>query len=152
VPVSKPAAIHGNKDQVHITKLAGFKDGVTLHLVALVLKRGLMARYLPHVINFELKHSEVTCILVVPDRQVANGETGTFPYSRRQMFYVISKVDWYEVTSENIAGFEPDPNASYRLLNRTGEQQRNSAQSQDGLAEVLIASVRAGNNTTMNDR
>jgi ATP-dependent RNA helicase RhlE len=56
----------------------------------------------------------------------ANGEAISLFSPDETVFYVISS-NRYEITNENIAGFEPDPNASTAPIKQGQVEQRTSA-------------------------
>ena len=129
----KAAAIHGNKGQGARTKaLAGFKDGSLTALVATdIAARGLDIPLLPHVINFELPNIPEDYVHRIgrTGRAGANGEAiSLFSPDETVFLRDIEKLIGMKLPTENIAGFEPDPNASTAPIKQgQGRQQRNSA-------------------------
>jgi ATP-dependent RNA helicase RhlE len=128
----KAAAIHGNKGQGARTKaLAGFKDGSLTALVATdIAARGLDIPLLPHVINFELPNIPEDYVHRIgrTGRAGANGEAiSLFSPDETVFLRDIEKLIGIKLPKENIAGFEPDPNASTEPIKQgQGRQQRNS--------------------------
>ena len=113
----KAAAIHGNKGQGARTKaLAGFKDGSLTALVATdIAARGLDIPLLPHVINFELPNIPEDYVHRIgrTGRAGASGEAiSLFSPDETVFLRDIEKLVGLKLPKENIAGFEPDPNAS----------------------------------------
>lgn len=113
----KAAAIHGNKGQGARTKaLAGFKDGMLTALVATdIAARGLDIPLLPHVVNFELPNIPEDYVHRIgrTGRAGANGEAiSLFSPDETVFLRDIEKLIGMKLPTENIAGFEPDPNAS----------------------------------------
>jgi ATP-dependent RNA helicase RhlE len=129
----KAAAIHGNKGQGARTKaLAGFKDGSLTALVATdIAARGLDIPLLPHVVNFELPNIPEDYVHRIgrTGRAGANGEAiSLFSPDETVFLRDIEKLIGMKLPTENIAGFEPDPNASTAPIKQgQGRQQRNSA-------------------------
>ena len=129
----KAAAIHGNKGQGARTKaLAGFKDGSLTALVATdIAARGLDIPLLPHVINFELPNIPEDYVHRIgrTGRAGANGEAiSLFSPDETVFLRDIEKLIGMKLPTENIVGFEPDPNASTVPIKQgQGRQQRNSA-------------------------
>ncbi|MBX9886726.1 MAG: DEAD/DEAH box helicase [Flavobacteriaceae bacterium] len=129
----KAAAIHGNKGQGARTKaLAGFKDGTLTALVATdIAARGLDIPLLPHVVNFELPNIPEDYVHRIgrTGRAGANGEAiSLFSPDETVFLRDIEKLIGMKLPTENIAGFEPDPNASTAPIKQgQGRQQRNSA-------------------------
>lgn len=128
----KAAAIHGNKGQGARTKaLAGFKDGSLTALVATdIAARGLDIPLLPHVINFELPNIPEDYVHRIgrTGRAGASGEAiSLFSPDETVFLRDIEKLVGLKLPKENIAGFEPDPNASKEPIKQgQGRQQRNS--------------------------
>jgi ATP-dependent RNA helicase RhlE len=94
------------------------------------LLRGLDIPLLPHVVNFELPNIPEDYVHRIgrTGRAGANGEAISLFSPDETVFYVISKANRYEITNENIAGFEPDPNASTAPIKQgQGRPQRTSA-------------------------
>jgi ATP-dependent RNA helicase RhlE len=128
----KAAAIHGNKGQGARTKaLAGFKDRSLTALVATdIAARGLDIPLLPHVINFELPNIPEDYVHRIgrTGRAGASGEAiSLFSPDETVFLRDIEKLVGLKLPKENIAGFEPDPNASTEPIKQgQGRQQRNS--------------------------
>ncbi len=128
----KAAAIHGNKGQGARTKaLAGFKDGSLTALVATdIAARGLDIPLLPHVINFELPNIPEDYVHRIgrTGRAGASGEAiSLFSPDETVFLRDIEKLVGLKLPKENIAGFEPDPNASTEPIKQgQGRVQRNS--------------------------
>ena len=128
----KAAAIHGNKGQGARTKaLAGFKDGSLTALVATdIAARGLDIPLLPHVVNFELPNIPEDYVHRIgrTGRAGASGEAiSLFSPDETVFLRDIEKLVGLKLPKENIAGFEPDPNASKEPIKQgQGRQQRNS--------------------------
>lgn len=128
----KAAAIHGNKGQGARTKaLAGFKNGSVTALVATdIAARGLDIPLLPHVINFELPNIPEDYVHRIgrTGRAGASGEAiSLFSPDETVFLRDIEKLVGLKLPKENIAGFEPDPNASTEPIKQgQGRQQRNS--------------------------
>jgi len=126
------AAIHGNKGQGARTKaLAGFKNGSITALVATdIAARGLDIPLLPHVINFELPNIPEDYVHRIgrTGRAGASGEAiSLFSPDETVFLRDIEKLVGMKLPKENIAGFEPDPNASTEPIKQgQGRQQRNS--------------------------
>jgi ATP-dependent RNA helicase RhlE len=129
----KAAAIHGNKGQGARTKaLAGFKDGTLTALVATdIAARGLDIPLLPHVVNFELPNIPEDYVHRIgrTGRAGANGEAiSLFSPDETVFLRDIEKLIGMKLPTENIAGFEPDPNASTAPIKQgQGRPQRTSA-------------------------
>jgi ATP-dependent RNA helicase RhlE len=129
----KAAAIHGNKGQGARTKaLAGFKDGTLTALVATdIAARGLDIPLLPHVVNFELPNIPEDYVHRIgrTGRAGANGEAiSLFSPDETLFLRDIEKLIGMKLPIENIAGFEPDPNASTAPIKQgQGRPQRTSA-------------------------
>ena len=128
----KAAAIHGNKGQGARTKaLAGFKDGSLTALVATdIAARGLDIPLLPHVVNFELPNIPEDYVHRIgrTGRAGASGEAiSLFSPDETVFLRDIEKLIGLKLPKENIAGFEPDPNASTEPIKQgQGRPQRNS--------------------------
>ncbi|MBP4143106.1 DEAD/DEAH box helicase [Flavobacterium sp. P4023] len=128
----KAAAIHGNKGQGARTKaLAGFKDGSLTALVATdIAARGLDIPLLPHVVNFELPNIPEDYVHRIgrTGRAGASGEAvSLFSPDETVFLRDIEKLIGIRLPMEQIAGFEPDPNASKEPIKQgQGRQQRNS--------------------------
>jgi ATP-dependent RNA helicase RhlE len=126
------AAIHGNKGQGARTKaLAGFKSGSITALVATdIAARGLDIPLLPHVVNFELPNIPEDYVHRIgrTGRAGANGEAiSLFSPDETTFLRDIEKLIGLKITTENIAGFEPDPKASTQPIKQgQGRPQRNS--------------------------
>ncbi|SHG17387.1 ATP-dependent RNA helicase RhlE [Flavobacterium micromati] len=126
------AAIHGNKGQGARTKaLAGFKDGSVTALVATdIAARGLDIPLLPHVINFELPNIPEDYVHRIgrTGRAGASGEAiSLFSPDETVFLRDIEKLIGLKLPKEQIAGFEPDPNASTQPIKQgQGRPQRNS--------------------------
>jgi len=110
----RAAAIHGNKSQGARTRaLAGFKSGDIRVLAATdIAARGLDIDQLPHVINYELPN--------VPEDYVHRiGRTGRAGREGEALSLVcvdedrllkdIQRLIGFEIPSEVVEGFEPDP-------------------------------------------
>ena len=113
----KAAAIHGNKGQGARTKaLSGFKNGSLTALVATdIAARGLDIPLLPHVVNFELPNIPEDYVHRIgrTGRAGASGEAiSLFSPDETVFLRDIEKLVGLKLPKENIAGFEPDPNAS----------------------------------------
>jgi len=128
----RAAAIHGNKGQGARTKaLAGFKNGSLTALVATdIAARGLDIPLLPHVINFELPNIPEDYVHRIgrTGRAGASGEAISLFSPDETIFLCdIEKLVGMKLPKENIAGFEPDPNASTEPIKQgQGRQQRSS--------------------------
>jgi len=128
----KAAAIHGNKGQGARTKaLAGFKNGSLTALVATdIAARGLDIPLLPHVVNFELPNIPEDYVHRIgrTGRAGASGEAiSLFSPDETVFLRDIEKLVGLKLPKENIAGFEPDPNASTEPIKQgQGRVQRNS--------------------------
>lgn len=128
----KAAAIHGNKGQGARTKaLASFKNGSLTALVATdIAARGLDIPLLPHVVNFELPNIPEDYVHRIgrTGRAGASGEAiSLFSPDETVFLRDIEKLVGLKLPKENIAGFEPDPNASTEPIKQgQGRQQRNS--------------------------
>lgn len=128
----KAAAIHGNKGQGARTKaLAGFKDGSLTALVATdIAARGLDIPLLPHVVNFELPNIPEDYVHRIgrTGRAGASGEAvSLFSPDETVFLRDIEKLIGIRLPMEQIAGFEPDSNASKEPIKQgQGRQQRNS--------------------------
>ena len=126
------AAIHGNKGQGARTKaLASFKNGSLTALVATdIAARGLDIPLLPHVVNFELPNIPEDYVHRIgrTGRAGASGEAiSLFSPDETVFLRDIEKVVGLKLPKENIAGFEPDPNASTEPIKQgQGRPQRNS--------------------------
>ena len=127
------AAIHGNKGQGARTRaLAGFKNGSVTALVATdIAARGLDIPLLPHVVNFELPNIPEDYVHRIgrTGRAGASGEAISL-FSPDETIFLrdIEKLIGLKLEKEQIAGFEPDPNASKEPIKQgQGRQQRNSA-------------------------
>ena len=145
----KAAAIHGNKGQGARTKaLAGFKDGSLTALVATdIAARGLDIPLLPHVINFELPNIPEDYVHRIgrTGRAGASGEAiSLFSPDETVFLRDIEKLVGLKLPKENIAGFEPDPNASTEPIKQgQGRQQRFSNPAKSNTAN----SNRSANNS-----
>ena len=157
----KAAAIHGNKGQGARTKaLASFKNGSLTALVATdIAARGLDIPLLPHVVNFELPNIPEDYVHRIgrTGRAGASGEAiSLFSPDETTFLRDIEKLIGTKLTKENIAGFEPAPNASTEPIKQgQGRQQRNSTPK----VKPAITTSRSGNNSfgprrpnTNNDR
>ncbi len=128
----KAAAIHGNKGQGARTKaLASFKNGSLTALVATdIAARGLDIPLLPHVVNFELPNIPEDYVHRIgrTGRAGASGEAiSLFSPDETVFLRDIEKLVGLKLPKENIAGFEPDPNASTEPIKQgQGRVQRNS--------------------------
>ena len=126
------AAIHGNKGQGARTKaLAGFKNGSITALVATdIAARGLDIPLLPHVVNFELPNIPEDYVHRIgrTGRAGASGEAvSLFSPDETVFLRDIEKLIGIKLPTEQITGFEPDPNASKEPIKQgQGRQQRNS--------------------------
>ncbi len=109
------AAIHGNKTQNARTKaLDGFKKGTIRILVATdIAARGLDIPLLPHVVNYELPNIAEDYVHRIgrTGRAGASGEAISL-VSAEEYEYVraIEKLLGHKLESEEIEGFEADPN------------------------------------------
>ena len=145
----KAAAIHGNKGQGARTKaLAGFKDGSLTALVATdIAARGLDIPLLPHVVNFELPNIPEDYVHRIgrTGRAGASGEAiSLFSPDETVFLRDIEKLVGLKLPKENIAGFEPDPNASKEPIKQgQGRQQRFSNPAKSNTAN----SNRSANNS-----
>ena len=145
----KAAAIHGNKGQGARTKaLAGFKDGSLNALVATdIAARGLDIPLLPHVVNFELPNIPEDYVHRIgrTGRAGASGEAiSLFSPDETVFLRDIEKLVGLKLPKENIAGFEPDPNASKEPIKQgQGRQQRFSNPAKSNTAN----SNRSANNS-----
>jgi ATP-dependent RNA helicase RhlE len=145
----KAAAIHGNKGQGARTKaLAGFKDGSLTALVATdIAARGLDIPLLPHVINFELPNIPEDYVHRIgrTGRAGASGEAiSLFSPDETVFLRDIEKLVGLKLPKENIAGFEPDPNASTEPIKQgQGRPQRFSNPAKSNTAN----SNRSANNS-----
>jgi ATP-dependent RNA helicase RhlE len=126
----KAAAIHGNKGQgARTNALAGFKNGSLTALVATdIAARGLDIPLLPHVVNFELPNIPEDYVHRIgrTGRAGASGEAiSLFSPDETVFLRDIEKLVGLKLPKENIAGFEPDPNASTEPIKQgQGRQQR----------------------------
>jgi len=86
---------------------------------------------LPHVVNFELPNIPEDYVHRIgrTGRAGANGEAiSLFSPDETVFLRDIEKLIGMKLPTENIAGFEPDPNASTAPIKQgQGRQQRNSA-------------------------
>jgi ATP-dependent RNA helicase RhlE len=145
----KAAAIHGNKGQGARTKaLAGFKNGSLTALVATdIAARGLDIPLLPHVVNFELPNIPEDYVHRIgrTGRAGASGEAiSLFSPDETVFLRDIEKLVGLKLPKENIAGFEPDPNASTEPIKQgQGRQQRFSNPAKSNTAN----SNRSANNS-----
>jgi ATP-dependent RNA helicase RhlE len=145
----KAAAIHGNKGQGARTKaLAGFKNGTLTALVATdIAARGLDIPLLPHVVNFELPNIPEDYVHRIgrTGRAGANGKAiSLFSPDETTFLRDIEKLIGMKLPKENIAGFEPDPNASTEPIKQgQGRPQRNSTPK----AKPANSASRSGNNS-----
>ena len=109
------AAIHGNKTQNARTKaLDGFKKGTIRILVATdIAARGLDIPLLPHVVNYELPNVAEDYVHRIgrTGRAGASGEAISL-VSAEEYEYVrgIEKLLGEKLDSEEVEGFEADPN------------------------------------------
>ena len=144
----KAAAIHGNKGQGARTKaLASFKNGSLTALVATdIAARGLDIPLLPHVINFELPNIPEDYVHRIgrTGRAGASGEAiSLFSPDETVFLRDIEKLVGMKLPKENIAGFEPDPNASTEPIKQgQGRPQRSS-----NPPKANTVTSRSGNNS-----
>ena len=120
------AAIHGNKSQGARTKaLAGFKDGSVSVMVATdIAARGLDIPLLPHVINFDLPNISEDYVHRIgrTGRAGASGEAISLVSADETSFLLaIEKLIGLRLPVEIVEGFEPDPTASTKPINRQQE-------------------------------
>jgi len=109
-------AIHGNKSQNARTRaLAEFKSGALQALVATdIAARGLDIIELPHVVNFDLPNVPEDYVHRIgrTGRAGATGEALSLLSSdERGLMRDIERVLRRQLPREQMAGFEPDPNA-----------------------------------------
>jgi len=120
------AAIHGNKSQGARTKaLAGFKEGSVSVMVATdIAARGLDIPLLPHVINFDLPNISEDYVHRIgrTGRAGASGEAISLVSADETSFLIaIEKLIGLKLPVEIVEGFEPDPTASTKPINRQQE-------------------------------
>lgn len=120
------AAIHGNKSQGARTKaLAGFKDGTVRVMVATdIAARGLDIPLLPHVVNFDLPNISEDYVHRIgrTGRAGASGEAISLVSADETSFLLaIEKLIGLKLPTDIVEGFEPDPNASTKPINRQQE-------------------------------
>jgi len=145
----KAAAIHGNKSQgARTTALASFKNGSLTALVATdIAARGLDIPLLPHVVNFELPNIPEDYVHRIgrTGRAGASGEAiSLFSPDETVFLRDIEKLVGLKLPKENIAGFEPDPNASTEPIKQgQGRTQRFSNPAKSNSANAN----RTGNNS-----
>ncbi|WP_430408364.1 DEAD/DEAH box helicase [Kordia sp.] len=126
------AAIHGNKTQNARTKaLDGFKKGTIRILVATdIAARGLDIPLLPHVINYELPNVPEDYVHRIgrTGRAGASGEAISL-VSAEEYEYVraIEKLLGEKLPSEEIEGFEADPNYTPPPKQERGQRSRSNA-------------------------
>ena len=123
---STAAAIHGNKSQGARTKaLEGFKKGTVSVMVATdIAARGLDIPLLPHVINFDLPNISEDYVHRIgrTGRAGASGEAISLVSADETSFLLaIEKLVGLKLPVEIVEGFEPDPNASTKPINRQQE-------------------------------
>ncbi len=131
------AAIHGNKSQGARTRaLAGFKAGDIRVLAATdIAARGLDIDQLPHVVNFELPN--------VPEDYVHRiGRTGRAGFEGEAVSLVcvdedrllrdIQKLIGFEIPSQVIEGFEPDPLIKPEPIQKGRGQRQGRGQQRSG--------------------
>lgn len=109
------AAIHGNKTQNARTKaLEGFKKGTIRILVATdIAARGLDIPLLPHVINYELPNVPEDYVHRIgrTGRAGASGEAISLVSAEEYEYvHAIEKLLGQKLESEELKGFEADPN------------------------------------------
>jgi ATP-dependent RNA helicase RhlE len=109
-------AIHGNKSQNARTRaLAEFKSGTLQALVATdIAARGLDIVELPHVVNFDLPNVSEDYVHRIgrTGRAGATGEALSLLSSdERGLMRDIERLIRRQLPREQVAGFEPDPNA-----------------------------------------
>jgi ATP-dependent RNA helicase RhlE len=107
-------AIHGNKSQSARTQaLAKFKSGSLQVLVATdIAARGIDINELPHVVNFELPHVAEDYVHRIgrTGRAGAEGDAVSLVcVDELKLLSGIERLVKHELTSQVIAGFEPDP-------------------------------------------
>lgn len=120
------AAIHGNKSQNARTKaLEEFKNGIIRVLVATdIAARGLDIPLLPHVVNFELPNIPEDYVHRIgrTGRAGASGEAISLVSADETTFLIaIEKLIGLKLPVEIVEGYEPDPNASTKPINRQQE-------------------------------
>ena len=135
----KAAAIHGNKGQGARTKaLAGFKNGSLTALVATdIAARGLDIPLLPHVVNFELPNIPEDYVHRIgrTGRAGASGEAiSLFSPDETVFLRDIEKLVDLKLPKENIAGFEPDPNAVAQPIQLRSQQHQQSRKPRPSIA------------------
>ncbi|OXY83329.1 DEAD/DEAH box helicase [Oceanimonas doudoroffii] len=109
-------AIHGNKSQGARTKaLSEFKNGGIRVLVATdIAARGIDISELPHVVNYELPHVAEDYVHRIgrTGRAGSNGEAlSLVSADEKPLLKAIEKLIKQSADLEQVAGFEPDPNA-----------------------------------------
>ena len=125
----------GNWQQILVfTRTKQGANKLTESMLAAGIKaaaRGLDIPLLPHVINFELPNIPEDYVHRIgrTGRAGANGEAiSLFSPDETVFLRDIEKLIGMKLPTENIAGFEPDPNASTVPIKQgQGRQQRNSA-------------------------
>ncbi|MFH7565128.1 DEAD/DEAH box helicase [Oceanimonas smirnovii] len=132
-------AIHGNKSQGARTKaLSEFKNGGIRVLVATdIAARGIDISELPHVVNYELPHVAEDYVHRIgrTGRAGSNGEAlSLVSAEEKPLLKAIEKLIKQSADLEQVAGFEPDPNAPVTPLenSRGGNRGRNGGGQRNG--------------------
>ncbi|WP_418139302.1 DEAD/DEAH box helicase [Oceanimonas smirnovii] len=132
-------AIHGNKSQGARTKaLSEFKNGGIRVLVATdIAARGIDISELPHVVNYELPHVAEDYVHRIgrTGRAGSNGEAlSLVSAEEKPLLKAIEKLIKQSADLEQVAGFEPDPNAPVTPLenSRGGNRGRNGGGQRSG--------------------
>ncbi|WP_107853253.1 DEAD/DEAH box helicase [Oceanimonas marisflavi] len=132
-------AIHGNKSQGARTKaLSEFKNGGIRVLVATdIAARGIDISELPHVVNYELPHVAEDYVHRIgrTGRAGSDGEAlSLVSAEEKPLLKAIEKLIKQSATLEQVAGFEPDPNAPVTPLenSRGGNRGRNGGGQRSG--------------------
>ncbi|AEY02514.1 DEAD/DEAH box helicase [Oceanimonas sp. GK1] len=138
-------AIHGNKSQGARTKaLSEFKSGGIRVLVATdIAARGIDISELPHVVNYELPNVAEDYVHRIgrTGRAGSNGEAlSLVSAEEKPLLKAIEKLIKQSADLEQVAGFEPDPNAPVAApepsrggnRGRQGAGQRNGGQRSGG--------------------
>jgi ATP-dependent RNA helicase RhlE len=137
------AAIHGNKSQGARTKaLEGFKKGTVSVMVATdIAARGLDIPLLPHVINFDLPNISEDYVHRIgrTGRAGASGEAISLVSADETSFLLaIEKLVGLKLPVEIVEGFEPDPNASTKPINRQQEAREFRKQKQREASKAKV--------------
>ncbi|MGP7733842.1 DEAD/DEAH box helicase [Oceanimonas smirnovii] len=132
-------AIHGNKSQGARTKaLSEFKNGGIRVLVATdIAARGIDISELPHVVNYELPHVAEDYVHRIgrTGRAGSNGEAlSLVSAEEKPLLKAIEKLIKQSADLEQVAGFEPDPNAPVTPLenSRGGNRGRHGGGQRSG--------------------